>query len=123
MPTIQPDFTEVAEVKPGTYSARIVDSEVRTSQNDNQYVKWTMEVFGTGTPADGMKVWTNTMVAGRGAGRLKTLFRAATGEEPAGPVDTGVLHGREVQITVVDGRNQQGQPTGFAEVKAISPLA
>lgn len=127
MALISPDFTDTkGQLEPGAYKARITASEVKTSQAGNLYVRWKFETFGTENPLhNGVEVYTSTPVAGKGAFRLHQLLKAALGELPpvGGQFDTEALHGREVMIDVIDGKDQGGQPTGFSEVKTIRKLA
>ena len=121
---IQPDFSEVLEGVPaGTYTANVVDAEMRDSKAGNKYVRWQFTIFGAAdTRVNGKSVWTNTPVSGKGAFRLKALFVSALGELPQ-TFESEQVMGKSVVLDVVEGiDNQTGEKTGFAEVKAIRPL-
>src|SRR3990172_1730710 len=124
MPLIQPDFSEVLEALPeGTYQAKIVDAEVKQSKAGNTYVRWQMSVFGADdTRCNGKSVWHSTPVTGKGAFRLQQLVKAGTGVPASGQFDTSDLMGRDVLITVVDGIDQNGEKSGYPEVKAVRTL-
>jgi hypothetical protein len=118
MAQINPDFSEVQEVKPGQYKARITDSEVRDSKSGTQYVAWTMEIFGEDAgKALGAKVWHNTPISGKGAFRFKELCLAATGDEAVG--ETELLHGKEVSLIMAE-ETYNGQSR--VAVKAVKRL-
>lgn len=124
-PEITPDFSEAVGLEPGTYQARITDAEVLTSKKDTQYIKWKMTTISEDPKFADQLVYHNTMLSGRGAGILKTFFVAAMGEELADGqgFDTEQLLGREVMITVVEGKDQQGNPTNWPEIKAVKAIA
>lgn len=127
MPIIEPDFSESTDkpIEAGTYNARIMSSEVRTSQAGNQYVKWKLSLYGCeGEYAcfNNRYVWHNTMLTGRGAGMLKKFVKAATGAEPTVPFDTDSLVSKEVSLVLVPGTDQQGNPSDWPEVKAVTPI-
>ena len=113
MALITPDISEVVEVKPGHYPARIVGSDVKqTKDGSGVYVAWNLEIFGSEEePAlNGKRLpILNTMTAGPGAFGIKDLFKAVTGEEmtPGTQLHTENFHGREVYVTV---RAQKDDP-------------
>ncbi len=126
---ITPDLSEAVEqaaVVPGVYSTRVTALELKTSKAGGQYIKWTMTIFGAeGELArfNNHKVWHNTMLSGKGAGMLKTFYKACKNEEFAGGAfDWSTLVGSEVSTTIVEGKDQTGQPSGYPEVKAIKPI-
>jgi hypothetical protein len=124
-PQITPDFTEVMESIPaGVYKANIVEANLKTSQAGNTYVKWQFRIFdATDSRCNGKSVWTNTMLSGPGAFRLQQLVKAALGETPAGALDTDLLMGKSVQLTLVDGVDKNtGEKNEYAEVKAVRAL-
>lgn len=120
------EAVELASVPPGIYPARIVNAEVKaTNAGTGNYVQWEMQIFGATGELERFnnhKVWHRTMTSGKGAGMLKALFKAATGEELAGGLDTDALLGKEVNLTLVEGK-RDGVPTGYPEVKAVKPYA
>lgn len=124
---ITPDFSEAVEftaITPGTYKMRIVDCEQKTSQKNDPYLKWKFQLFGAeGAYAkfNNAHVWTNTMITGKGAGKLKELL-VATGWQ-SGSFDPQQLLGKEVVGVLVTGKDQQGNPSDYPEVKSIKALA
>ena len=125
MPVITPDFSEASDqpIQAGTYNARILKSEQRTSQNGNDYIKWTLSLFGCEgeyAALNNRYVWYNTMLSGRGASMLKKFVKAATGETPPAEFDTDSLVGKEVCLVLVPGVDQQGNPSDYPDVKAVT---
>ena len=126
MPIIKPNFDEVQTVVPGKYPARIIGSEAKTSKKGNTYTEWKYEVFGADDiRANGATLFNRPMQAGRGAFRLQNLVEAATGEKAQNGVefDSAQLHGREILVTVVDGKDQNGNASGFPDVVAVARMA
>lgn len=126
---ITPDLSEAVEttgVVPGVYSARVTDLELKVSKAGGQYIKWTLTIFGAEgelTRFNNHKVWYNTMLSGKGAGMLKGFYKACKNKDFAGGAfNWSTLTGSEVSVTLVEGKDQQGQPSGYPEVKAIKPL-
>jgi hypothetical protein len=126
---ITPDLSEAVEqtaVVPGIYSVRVTDLELKTSKAGGQYIKWTMTIFGAEgelTRFNNHKVWYNTMLSGKGAGMLKGFYKACKSEDFAGGAfDWSTLVGSEVSATLVEGKDQQGQPSGYPEVKALKSI-
>ena len=121
------EAVELASVPPGVYPARISGAEVKaTKAGTGNYIKWEMTIFGAEgelTRFNNSKVWHNTMTSGKGAGMLKQFVKAATGEELSGGLDTDTLLGKEVSLTLAEGKDQHGQPSGYPEVKAVKALA
>lgn len=106
MALIETDMSEVKEVVPGSYPARITAAEVKESKSTpgNHYVQWTLEVFGAVEQFNGLKLPPHrTMTSGAGAGILKRFVEVATGEpwpKDASGFDTDNVLGREVYATV-----------------------
>jgi hypothetical protein len=130
---ITPDLSEAvemsdAQIPPGVYKARVVGMEKRVSKTEaaTQYIKWELAIFGAeGDLArfNNWKVYTNTMLSGKGTGILKAFYKACTGQELIGQVNFGLLHGSEVQVTLVEGQPYNGQPSKFPEVKKVEAIA
>ena len=127
-PEITVDLSEAVElggVVPGKYGARVSGAEVKTTNaGTGQYVKWEMTIFGAeGELAryNNHKVWHNTMTSGKGAGMLKKFVKAATGQELTGNLDTDAVLGKEVLVTLKEGK-RDGVPTGYPEVVAVNPF-
>lgn len=126
MAVIIPDFSEVTErtpVAPGTYSARITDCEAKTSKTGNDYLNWKMTLFGTPEIANRV-IFHMTPVKGKGAFRLQELYKAAKGEDisKGAQFDTDQLIGSELSVTLVEGRDQDGNVRSFPDVKAVTAL-
>jgi hypothetical protein len=123
---VKPDLSESIEgVKPGQYQAMTKKCELKESRAGAKYLKWELEI--TNHPeVSGRKLWTNTMLSGKGAFRLQELYLAATGEtlpKDNAEFDTEQIIGQTIGVQVVDGVDQQGQPSGFPEVKKVSRLS
>lgn len=122
MALVQPDFSSVREdVGTGTYSVRITGAEMdkwagKDGKPDTQFIKWEMETFNESEPKNnGRKIWERTPISGGGAFKLKNLYKAAIGEELGSDgFDTDMLLGKELQVTVGEGRN------GYMEVKSYA---
>ena len=64
-------------VDEGEYDVRVVDFDVKESAAGEQMANWTFEVFGDDDEANnGRKVFTNTMLEGRGFFGFTTLAKA-----------------------------------------------
>lgn len=124
MALIQPNFDELASLSPGQYTVSIAECDVKESKKGAQYLKWKFETIDCDEPKDnGQSIWTNTMITGRGAFRFKDLYTAATGEEfdATAEFDTDMLLGKELSVGIVDGVDQQGNKSGYPEVKTFAP--
>lgn len=116
---ITPDFTEVTDsVGPGTYKARIIDASMgewpATEQRQaTPFVNWRMTTFGEAMDKNnGRSIFARTPITGKGAFKLRDLYKAATGEDPkSGGFDTEQLFGKEVSaIVTLDAK-------GYTDVK------
>lgn len=130
MAIIVPDFSETQDqVEAGSYSCRIVEGvlEEWPAKDDRgplPYVKWTLETFNeTDSKNNGRRILHKTPIVGKGAFRLQLFYKAAMGQDLGGEFDSEMLLGKELKVTVVDGMDKQGNPTGYPEVKAVAPLA
>lgn len=124
MALVTPDFTEESTpVKPGTYSARITDCEIKQSKAGNTYGNWKLELFGS-PEVNGRVVFMSTPFAGKGIFRLSELYKAATGQEidKKKGFDTDMLIGKEVKAVLVPGVDQEGNARSFPDVKTVLPL-
>ena len=123
---ISPDFSEATEfelVPEGIFNTRITKTEVKTSQAGNQYVNWTLDIFGAEgeyEKVNNQKIWHITMCSGKASGMLKKFVKAVTGEDPVPSFDTDDLLGREVEVTIAHRVDQQGEKR--ASVKAVRAL-
>ena len=128
MAQITVDLSEAVEmsgVVPGVYNARITGAEPKTSKAGGTYVAWELTIFGAEgelSRFNNHKAWHNTMTSGKGAGMLKSFYKAATGEDLTGSLDTDNLLGKEIQVTLTEGKDQHGQPSNYPSVKAVKPL-
>lgn len=121
---VTPDFSEVSgTLKPGNYSARIIGAEVTESKQGNPMIKWTYEVFGSEEKGvNGKYVFDRTMLSGPGAFRLQNLYTAAMGQKLEGAFDTDMLLGKEIKLTLAEGKTQDGSPSNYPEVKSVSGI-
>lgn len=124
---IQADLTEVSSpLEPGTYKARVVASELKESKTSgNKYVKWQLETWGSEIKTqNGRTVYYNTPVTGGGAFRLAdfyaaTMKKALPRDNPQ--FDTDMIIGKELEIVTVEGKDQEGNPSKYVEVKTVRP--
>lgn len=117
MALIQPDFTEVADsIEVGeTVMARIVKAEAGTFESGTPYINWTMETFGSeDAKNDGRKLWVKTPTSGKGAFKLKDLYKTVVGEQLEGQFDTDQLVNGELKVAVSE-RN------GWPDYKFMRP--
>lgn len=122
---VTPDFSQVADrVGEGIYKARIVDSKHdmwtgKDGKKDTNLIVWTLETFGeSDSKNNGRKIFHRTPIEGGGAFRLQDFYRAAMGEECSGSFDRTMLHGRELEITVVP---QKDKPE-YMDIKAVKAI-
>lgn len=126
---ITPDLSEAVEntgLPPGTWNARVTGIELKdTKAMDAKYFQWELTIFGA---AGELSRWNNwkinhrTMTSGKGAGMLKAFVKACTGQELTGAFDFALLVGSEIQITTVEGKQQDGSPSKYPEVKAVKAI-
>lgn len=126
---ITPDLSEAIEFSaapPGIYSARVTGVDLKTNKAmTGQYFQWELTIFGAEgelAKANNQKVTYRTMTSGKGAGMLKSFYKACTGNELTGQADFGLLVQSEVQITLVEGKNQDGSPSNYPEVKGVKQI-
>lgn len=127
---IVPDFSEALEtggaVTPGKYTVRIESHETKTAKSGNNYLKWKLVIFGAEGELSKFNNWPvfyNTMLSGPGAGMLRSLLTAAgITLEPGQGFDPSDLLGKEVVATLAQGKNQDGTPSEWPEVKRITPI-
>lgn len=126
-----PDLSEAVEstpVPPGIYTARVTSLEKRVSKTESAtpYIKWELTLFGCEgelTKHNNWKVYTNTMLAGKGTGILKSFYKACTKEEiPDGAINWALLVGSEVQVTLREGQPYNGEPSKYPEVASVKPI-
>lgn len=124
MALIEPNFSEVADViVPGTYQVRIVGAENGTWKSGTKHIAWELETMNeTDSKNNGRRIWHRTPTEGKGAFRLQQFYRAVTGETLTGSFDTEQLLGKEVHVTVADGKDKEGNPTGYTEVVAVKQV-
>lgn len=124
MPLITPDFSETSKpVPPGVYSARIVDAEMRQSKAGNDYINWKLELFGS-PDINNRVCFMSTPIKGPGAFRLQHLFEAATGtkvDTHSPSFNTDALMAKNVTVTLVERKDQEGNTSAFPDVKLVAP--
>ena len=88
MALIKPDLTQTTDtVSAGTYSVRIKDASIgewpgKDGGPATSYINWRLETFGeTEQKNNGRAIWLKTPTSGKGAFRLKDLFKAAMSED------------------------------------------
>jgi len=125
MSLVTPDMSEAQKpLEPGVYPARIIAADAVESKAGKAMLKWTLETFGSDDAGfNGKRVITRTMLVGKGIFKTQEMYKAATGEPLTGPFDTEQLIGSEVRVSIVDGMDQHGNPSGWPEVKSVSKYA
>jgi hypothetical protein len=123
MPEIKPDFSEVVELKPGQYNARITKVDVKKSDRSGaMYLNFMCTVFGSeDEKLNGQNFFYIAPYTGRGAGIFKSFFKDLTGEEvPADmAIDTEDLMGREFTAVLAE-ETYEGKTR--VKVKTTKPL-
>lgn len=127
---ITPDLSEAVEVDgsvpPGVYTARVTAFEVKNSKSSgDQYLKWTLTIFGAEGEAakyNNWKVFYNTMTKGKGAGMLKSFYKACLSKELTGAFAPSALIGAEISATLRQGKNADGSPSKYTEVQSVKTL-
>lgn len=121
---VTPDFSEVKDnVGPGTYNVRITGYKLGEWQSGTKFINWEAETFNEEDEKNnGRKIFHRTPIEGKGAFLLQGFYKAAMKEELDGAFDPEMLCGKELSMTVVDGTDKQGNPSGYTEVKTVKPL-
>jgi len=122
---VVPNFDAVQDtVGEGIYKTRIVDSKVdmwtgKEGKPNTTFINWTLETFGEADDKNnGRKIFHRTPIEGAGAFRLQDFYKAVMGEACAGAFDRSMLHGREVEVTIA----QQKNNPQYTEVKAVRSI-
>lgn len=121
---ITPDLSEVnVNLEPGTYNARITGFEDATGQYGPQ-VKMSFEVFGSDKKGiNGQTVSDYIGWTGKSAWKFTNLYQATMKQEykPGTEVDMEMFNGKEVQLTLAEGKPQaDGSPSRFPKVVKIT---
>lgn len=105
----------------GDYAVNVVDAELKTSKAGNPYLRWQLTVFDNPEPKyNGQAIWHSTPTTGKGAFRLAQLYKAAVGTQlKGGSLDPRDIMGKRLNVTVVASLDQEGNASGFTEVKAV----
>ena len=76
---------------------RVVSDEVKSGeQSGAQYIEWKLEIFeADDLKLNGSKLTHRTMIAGKGAGILKSFVKALTGEACPATFDSSDLRGKK----------------------------
>jgi len=128
---ITPDLSQAVEsnsdatIPDGVYKVRVEKAELKTTQANQKRISWTLRIFGAEGDLTRFNNWTvfhSTMIEGAGAGMLKQFYKACVGSDLAGQFDATELFGKELQVTVVNKKNQDGTPSKYPDVKGIKPL-
>jgi len=122
---INAKLDEVTEtITPGTYKTRVVGVEEKVSKAGNPMLNWKTTVFDD-LKYNGATIFHTTPITGKGAFRLQEFYLAATGEEltkDSPSFDTEQIVGQEVLMTLVAGLDQQGNPSKWPDVKAVTAI-
>lgn len=105
-PIITPDLSEVNKpIDPGTYEAKIISVEAKTSKNDNPMIVAKFQI-----DASGKEYYRNSymVITGAGAFNFEQLLRATHFDDVANsmksgspvPFDTDNLIGQEVIVVI-----------------------
>jgi hypothetical protein len=121
---ITPDLSEVSTpISAGTYKVRIVKAVPGEYKTGLKYINWHMETFESeDAKDDGRYIFNKTPYTGKAAFRMADMWRAALGKELEGKFDTEQLLGKEIKVVVVDGTDQEGNPSGYPDVKTVASL-
>ena len=127
---ITPDFSTAVEtnndpIPAGTYKVRVEEVEQKTTKAGEPRLSWKLKIFGAeGELAkyNNWPVYHSTMLVGKGAGMLKSFYKAAMGSEPTGPFDATTLYGKELEVTLVQRVQPDGTPSPWPDIKAIKAL-
>ena len=121
---ITPNFDEVKDqVEEGTYKVRITKGEPGEYKTGTQYVNWYLSTMDEEDPKNnGRTIFYKTPITGKGAFIIQKFYRTVTGEPIKGEFDTEQLYGRECVVTIAEGKDQEGNPSGYMEVKAIKSV-
>lgn len=119
MPKYSPDYSqEFKALDPGTYTARVDSFEEKSSKKDGTpYLQWTLEIVDESYA--GAKVWSNTMLSGRGAGMLKHFLKSCDGVYEGGEFDPQDYVGSKLGVTI-EHRDFNGKT--MISVKEVFPI-
>jgi hypothetical protein len=128
---ITPDLSQAVEssddvqIPDGVYKVRVESAELKDTQRGEKRLNWKLRIWGAEGDLTRFNNWTvyhSTMIEGKGAGMLKSFYKACTGTDLTGAFDFTELYGKELQVTVVNKKNADGTPSKFPDVKSIKPL-
>ena len=124
MSLVTPSFTDVKdELSAGIYHARVTKVEVGEWKTGTKYLATTLETMNEDDAKNnGRRTLYRVPIEGKGAFLLQKFYRALTGEALTGGFDTEQLLGKEVIITLADGKDKEGNPTGYTEVAAVKSV-
>ena len=116
---VTPNYSETQDpLEPGEYYARITKCEKKTGKTSGAaYLNWTLNTFNEEDAKNNDRMfWHITMLEGKGAGMLKTFYKAATGKDQEGALDWDELMGKEVKAVLYT------DDQGYTKVKAITAI-
>ena len=122
---VDANFDEVADqFEPGEYSVRVVGGKPGEWKTGTKHVAWELETFDEVDPKNNSrKIFYRTPIHGKGAFMLQRLYLAAMGEPlVGGSLDTEQLLTKEIKIVVIDGRDKEGNLSGYPEIKSVKSL-
>jgi hypothetical protein len=117
---ITPDFSENPKLPPGTYPARVISCELKTSKTGSSYLNWKFETETRDNATNRKWVYLGTALTGKGAQMLKTIVRATInpGYE-GGAIDTDKCVGCAVMITIDKQYNPDGTESQYPLVMDV----
>lgn len=124
MALVTPSFDDVKDdISAGTYHTRVTKVELGEWKTGTKHLASTLETMNEKEPKNnGRKITYRVPIEGKGAFLLQRFYKALTGETLAGGFDTEQLLGKEVIVTVADGKDKEGNPTGYTEVAAVKSV-
>ena len=128
---ITPDLSQAtesrddAQIPAGIYTVRVDSAEAKTTLKGEQRISWKLVIYGAEGELARFNNWPvfhSTMCVGAGAGMLKQFYKVCMGQELTGAFDATELYGKELQITLVEGKNKDGSPSKYPSVKGVKAL-
>lgn len=124
---ITPDFSEMQELESsplpaGTWKSRLTKMEQKVSTKGNPMLKVQFTIFdcaGDLAKYNNWKISSQFMLSGKGTFSLKQFMDAAD-LAPGFEIEDAL--GKEVLVSTKPGKNQDGSPSDFPEIKAIQKL-
>lgn len=126
---VKPDFSEAKDsVTAGTYKVRVCGHKRGEWNNDRgttPWINWELQTFGeTEEKNNGRRIFFKTPISGGGIFKFENFYKAAmkTPFPRGSDFDPEMIHGKDLQVTVVETTDAEGNLTGFTDVKAMKAL-